>query len=624
MIKKSLYIIKTLFLWLLFFGTTRALFLCWHSDLIPQASGNADIFSAFWQALPLDISMIGYFLAIPVIFLLLVSFLPERFQIKMGLFLHFFQVLCFGLAWIICLANMMIYAEWQTMLNQRAVDYLKQPSGLIDSLSAATMVAVAVAIIGVLFVCNTISRRWVKNMPNGQIVWYKSLAMAIVLIPTVGLMIRGGLGKMPINESSVYYSSHTFLNHAATNPVWHFFHTLVERRSTTNHFSTYGRQQAEAIVQSLYQANQDTTRLQLTILTKPNIVLVMMESMNAQILESFGGAAGIAPHLDDLTHESLIFDSIYSTGYRTDQGLTALLSGYPAQPDQSVILLEDKMRALPSLPRVLQHNGYKTAYLYGGELNFANMGAYLRHVQFEKILGDDEFSNHLMRQNWGVPDHLVFEQAIETFNHEAEPFFGMVQTLSLHAPYDVPFEHLPNTASESDKFINAARFADHSIYTFIQASKATTWFANTLFIFVADHGHVQPTNIGSDMPMARKVPLIFYGPALNQDLAGKRIHQLGNHNDLAQTLIQNIGLNAQGTTFPWSKNLMAKNPNPFATYCNETGIGWLRPEASGYFRFEDQKWYAPTGVLIDSLRQMDARAYLQVLYDDFLDLDKGH
>jgi phosphoglycerol transferase MdoB-like AlkP superfamily enzyme len=557
-----------------------------------------------------------------LLLILAIIWSPIRVQNGLRRAQSIIQWVLIGCATLICIANALIYPEWQTLLNQRAIAYLRHPEALFASFSGVQILIGLVIVLGSAWVWGKICRRLVfKNVHTEQgktPAKAAATALAFLLLALSGVAIRGGFGPMPINESVVYYSKHTVLNHAATNPVWHFVHTLVERRTDRNAFLKMDANAAQSLVNQLY-TQTDTAKSRLSTLPKPNVVVVMMESMTAQVLASFGGEAGVATFLDSLAPEALLFEEVYSTGYRTDQGLAALLSGYPAQPDQSVILLEEKMRGLPSLPAVFAQNGYETRFFYGGALNFANMGAFLQHLSFDVIVSENDFSSAVPRQNWGVPDHVLLQRAATDFEQAKQPFFGFVQTLSLHLPYDVPGKAMPGDASMADKFRNAARYADASIQQFLATAQAQPWYENTLFVFVADHGHTEPGALGMDMPMARRVPLLVAGKPLELAWRGQKIQNLGNHHDLPTTLLKGLGLEVGPNQFKWSRDLMGTFGQPFATYCNEAGMGWLRPEQRGYHRFTDGHWYALGGATLpDSTARAQADAWMQVLYDDFL------
>ncbi len=569
---------------------------------------------SFVASLTLDLSTVGYIAVVPFLLVALADWVsPTQGKWPRTACLYFQQLVILSVV-LICLGNILMYADWQTLLNRRALSYLSEPMGMIQSLSVAAWL---VALVTIVF-CTYILWRLLAVRVHRLFQPISGVARYIWLLtasPLLLLMIRGGFGTMPVNESNAFYSNQMMLNHAATNPVWHLVHTLIERRSTVNPFAH--AVSTDFAVGQFFEPI-DTASTPLTGNDRCNVVLVMMESMTAQIVECVGGMPGVTPALNEVARQGLVFDSIYSSGYRTDQGLAALLSGYPAQPDQSVILHEDKTRALPSLPKQLKKLGYRTFAWYGGDLNFANMGAYFYHLGFDHIVGKKEFAASTPTQNWGIPDHLLFKRVHQDLDKTQEPFFAFVQTLSLHRPYDTPGNSLPESAPVAERFLASARYADASVDSFLREAETKPWYANTLFVFVADHGVAEPGNLGLDMPLARKVPLIVAGPALAPAWRGKKLQRLGNHHDLTTTLCEALGADARA--FRWSRSLMKEYALPFAMYCNENGAGWITPSAVGFYRLADQYWYAPYGNLPDSTTRLQALQYLYSQYADYLAL----
>ena len=87
----------------------------------------------------------------------------------------------------------------------------------------------------------------------------------------------------------------------------------------------------------------------------------------------------------------MLFENIYASGFRTDQGLVAILSGFPAQPNVSIIWNTEKQEHLPVLTPLLKGAGYFTTLIYAGDILFSNMKAYVVHngfeIKFEKKVG---------------------------------------------------------------------------------------------------------------------------------------------------------------------------------------------------------------------------------------------
>ena len=631
---KSVFVfpLRLLAFWLLFFGVFRVWFVSWfRKDWLTEAPLSA--WKSLWYALPLDLSTAGYLLALPVLlwFAGLAAGEPAR-----PIFTRIISGVNIGLIGLLVLvfgANIFIYEEWHTLLNNRALEYMSTPRALLDSMSLPFQIISVGLYLTFLWLMWRAYRLVVGVELYTQAPPRKGLLALPVHISLLFLAIRGGLGVIPINESAVYYSPHLFNNHAATNVAWNLIHSLIETRSTTNHFRFMDEKEAEQRTGCLlgqcsaldephrdFFEKTDSARRQ-------NVVFIIMESHTAQVVEELGGEPGVCPNLSRLIREGVLFENIYGSGYRTDQGLVSILAGYPAQPDQSIVLQTDKAATLNSLPKILHGQGYSSAFFYGGELTFANIGVWLTHQRFEKIFSEKDFNRAEKTQRWGVDDHILLQRTVREINQLKQPFFATALTLSLHPPYDVPFQSKWQGPKERDKFLHSAAFADDAIGAFFKSAEQQPWYDQTIFVLVADHGSRNPAGVGLDDPRSRQVPLVIFGKPLNSKWKGAKIRVFGNHHDIPATV---LGMWHQSDPdLHWSRNLwdfealVTDHPNAAtgrfesAYYTNETGLGWANSRGKGFYAFGNGEWHIWEGQL-DSVAQTDARAYLQTLYADFL------
>jgi phosphoglycerol transferase MdoB-like AlkP superfamily enzyme len=636
-LRPYLFPFRLLAFWILFFVLFRLWFVLWfRNDWSVEDPGSTWL--SFWYAMPLDLSFAAYLLTLPVLLWQLGIAIGLRAYPRIEKSIFGFNVLIFSILIFIFGANVFLYQEWQTPLNNRAVEYFKTPSALLDSMSLPFKLAsflLYAGFIGLMI--------WAYKKVVGAKVYPEKISgwslMALPLwLGLLALGIRGGTGVMPINESAVYYSPHLFDNHAATNPGWSLSHSLIETRSTVNRFSFKADSVAEKEVKSLWaKGNKDFVfdflRPNFSADSVPvhntNVVFIILESHTAQVVEELGGASGVCPNLSRLIRDGMLFENIYGSGYRTDQGIVSILAGYPAQPDQSIILLEDKASKLESIPKTLHENGYSTAFLYGGELTFANLGLWLANQHFDKIISENNFTNAEKTQRWGADDDILLQRTATEINHLHPPFFVTAMTLSLHPPYDVPFQSKWSGNNDREKFLNSASFVDHAIGKFFKTAEQQPWYDNTIFVLVADHGASQPGEVGMDRPQSRHIPLIVFGKPLLDERHGQRIHAYGNHHDIPQILQTILRTGYDGHSKPircyWSRDLfqvdaseqMDKQSSGFAYYTNENGIGWATARGKGFYEFGSKEWRIFEGEL-NAEDRANAQAYLQTLYNDFL------
>ena len=193
-------------------------------------------------------------------------------------------------------------------------------------------------------------------------------------------------------------------------------------------------------------------------------------------------------------------------------------------------------------------------FYYGGESNFSNLDAYCVTQKFDKIISKNNFDANLAKSRWGVADQYLFDFHLQEMSHTTEPFFSTIMTLSNHEPFDVPGPKRIDGSSEPDKFRNSAAYTDACLGDYFSKAKLQSWYKNTLFILVADHGHHLPMKRLILEPDSRRIPLLFFGDVLKPEFRGMKIHTAGGHHDIPSTLLYQLALNT--STYTWSKNLL--------------------------------------------------------------------
>ncbi|MFH1540445.1 MAG: sulfatase-like hydrolase/transferase, partial [Elusimicrobiota bacterium] len=217
------------------------------------------------------------------------------------------------------------------------------------------------------------------------------------------LGIRGGIQQIPIQQSDAYFSKHNVLNLAAVNSGWNLAQSIIENKKVIekNPFQYYPFDEAKKIVQELHNVKKDTT---INILNPtrnssnglktnlPNIVLIILEGWSGDLVKSLGGYDSITPNLEKLISEGILFENIYAGGSWSDHGISAIFSAFPAPPmGLSIIAQPNKYIHLPCISEELKNTGYNTSFLFGGQLSYGNIKAYLYYNKFDKIIEGKDF-----------------------------------------------------------------------------------------------------------------------------------------------------------------------------------------------------------------------------------------
>lgn len=267
---------------------------------------------------------------------------------------------------------------------------------------------------------------------------------------------------------------------------------------------------------------------------RPNVVVVMLESMSADFMQTFGNSRQITPNLDRLTQESLFFPRAFASGTRTVRGLEALALATPPTPGNAIVRRPHNDR-LFSLASVFNAKGYASLFLYGGYGYFDNMNAFFSqngYTVIDRLAVDKRQIHH--ENIWGIADEDLYTKALETFDAKyasGQPFFAHIMTTSNHRPYTYP-EGRIDIPSKTGRD-GAVKYADWALGDFLARAAHKPWFDNTVFVIVADH---QASAAGkTDLPLARyRIPLLIYAPKL---FAPARNERLIAQIDIGPTLL---------------------------------------------------------------------------------------
>lgn len=608
------YLIRLLIFWMLLFALYRVVFIIYHHIKIPDGQHSETVLS-FFYALPLDFSSACSAITFPFLFWTFQQYYKHRFIHRINLI---FNMSCIIMVSILSIANLKMYGEWGTLLSSRAFNYLLYPKEILSFISIWTVLLLLIICSVFIYFELKFYRRYITNF-SYPIENKKIKIIQIILIP--GLLIvgyRGGFQLAPINESSAYYSTLQINNHIATNNIWFLAHSFVEANDKKNPYVFMDGKKAKSFTADLFATSFDKIQV-ISKNKKPNIVFIVLESWTADIIKGLGGENNVTPHFDELSKEGLLFTQMYSSGFRTEQGLVSILSGFPSQPNNSIITSPSKAEQLPSLNIELRKQGYQSSFFYGGEVEFANMKSYLLNTQFGEIVDKNNFDKSQLNSKWGAHDEYVFLKQLDGLKDEKQPFFSIVLTLSTHEPFEVTMQTPFNGGEEQERFKKAAYYTDYCLYNYFNEAKKQPWYKNTLFVLVADHGHHLPMNRNMDFPEGHRITAMITGGALADNLRGKTFDKISNQNDIPAIILGALKL--PHSNFVWSKDVFNEDIKGFAYYSNENALGWISPQQNIVYSFNTKKveeLQPKTQTKLNDTVLTQAQAYLQALYEQYL------
>lgn len=324
--------------------------------------------------------------------------------------------------------------------------------------------------------------------------------------------------EKPIDTATAWFSDYAFPNQLALNPCYTF------TKSWMAHFDPeYDRvhfmpdEQAIENVQSYLGITQ--TELPSPIARpvtfdslpehKPNVVVVIMESMSAAKMGRYGNPNDLTPFMDSLAEQSLTFDSLFSVGIHTFAGLYGTLFSMPVVKRKHPLV---EMKPHSGMARALQEHGYQTIYFTTHDEEFDHVGKFLRANGFDRIVAKPDYPKEKILSALGVPDDYLYHHAIGEFNRLSEsdqPFFGVIMTGSDHGPYVIPKYFKPR---HKERILGIVEYVDWAVQQFLEEASKQPWFDNTIFVFTGDHGVTVEKHY--DLPTSfNHVPFIVYAPA---------------------------------------------------------------------------------------------------------------
>lgn len=621
MFKSLIFLIRFYIFWLLFFFVDRLMFLLiYHKKLamVPLSETMA----TFYHAILLDLSMTAYLAIIPLV-AYIYWLLSGRKVVELKWISTYNKVLIVLFS-IISVINFNIYREWGSKVNAKAIGFaISTPNEAMAS-SASSPIGLSLSLLVLMIVLSLFIQRWVVSRKlnfGSSSIWLRAL-VSVLLIGLSFILIRGGLRGSPITQSMAYFSKEQLLNQAAVNTEWNLLRSsLSERMARNNPYVYFEPKKADQLLKGLYTTEKDST-IQILKTNRPNVVFVIIESFTADLTQTLGNETGITPHFDTLMHKGVLFDKIYASGNRTDKGIIASLAGFPTLASGSVVKWPEKMQKLPALSQSFHKNGYNTSFYYGGESEFDNYKAFILSHDYQKLIDRNSFKGGELQSTWGKYDEVVFGRQLKDLNAEKQPFFSTLLTLSNHEPYTLPGKPKFGNSDNVAKFKSTAYYTDSCINAYLNQAKKQSWYKNTLFVFVADHGHGLPKQAYEIYaPERYHIPLLFYGEVIKDEFRGRKFSNVGSQVDIAATLLAQLQIPAK--EFVWSKNMLNPYTKPFAYFTWDNGMGFIDNQQCVTFDNvgkmvlfnSNPKDKVKTSKVLDH-----AKSYLQKVYQQFIEL----
>ncbi len=540
-----------------------------------------DVAQAFLSGVQRDL-LAALALTLPLMAWLLV--MPQNWGIARW-YRTLFWVLYFAF-WFVWIFLMFVEAfffeEFKSRFNTVAVDYLWYPHEVFVNIWESYRVGVILGICLVLSPACLFVARWLFAR-----MWERpfSAASRLLHLAVTGALLAALASTL--NLRSVRVSQDRTLNELANNGLLSFVVAAWTRNlDYAEFYRTIGPAEAYQRARRLLQApntqfvseGQFIRRRVAGDQARPrlNVVLFLEESLGSEFWGCLGRPSTLTPEMDKLaTTEGLLFTNIYASGNRTVRGFEGVLSSFPPLPGDSIVK-RDLSDNVETIARVLKRGGYATVFLYGGRGLFDGMRSYALRNGYDRFVEQKHFDNPTFTTIWGVCDEDLFHRALDEMRTLAKgdkPFLATILSVSNHKPYTYPSGRIPEDPAQR-KREHAVKYSDFALGEFFRGAKQESFWTNTIFVVVADHG-ARVYGRQSIPIHSYEIPLVILGPAVVP--APQRLPTLGCSLDVAPTVLGLIGRTYE--TLFFGRDLLKASPKEGRALLNHNrDIGLLAQE----------------------------------------------
>lgn len=298
-----------------------------------------------------------------------------------------------------------------------------------------------------------------------------------------------------------------------------------------------------------------------------NLIVVQMESFQNFPINLKLDGKEITPVLNSLAKEGFYFPHVFQQigpGNTSDAEFMSNTSIYPTAAEAMSTGYGD--RQIPSLPRLLQSQGYVANTFHINKVTFWDRHKMYPALNFDKYYDKPYYTNDHFN-DFGASDEEMYRVGVEKLGElkaQGKPFYAQFVTTSSHNPFVVPKDrrHIELPADLEGtmlgNYIAAANYTDYAIGKLIDRLKQTGMWDNTMLVFYGDHFGLQEKDVPAreiseklgiayDERISRfNIPLIIHLPGQQQ---GQMVERSGGQVDILPTVANLLGLSLEDEGF---------------------------------------------------------------------------
>lgn len=359
--------------------------------------------------------------------------------------------------------------------------------------------------------------------------------LAPVVFTALLLLIARGWEHRPIVPSTpILYTdpvAQPLVNNSTFNLLYSYFRATsqLERK----HYFTDQQLDSLYTIRRQYQPAPGSSG------EKRNVVIFVLESVAADFITGRTGKAQ-TPFFDSLLNHSTVCGHAFANGHESVKGLTAILGSIPPFTDEPIFLSNYSSVPFNGLGTILKKEGYNTSFFHGAEYDHFNFAKLCRMVGIDEYYSKDTYGHSEHDDgSWGIYDEYFFSYFAEVMATKQQPFLSVLFNTSSHPPFTIPSARKSQfTIPGQSVHLNSITYVDDCFRQLFDRIRSQPWFANTLFVFCADHTVLDYIDNKSYQYEAYHIPLFIYDP---QHPARTDITRTVQQLDIVPTILHKLG-----------------------------------------------------------------------------------
>jgi Phosphoglycerol transferase and related proteins, alkaline phosphatase superfamily len=414
-----------------------------------------------------------------------------------------------------------------------------------------------------LWLCYGRISRKIKIFPSSRFYLSRSVAF-LVAIPLIIVGVRGGVDRttrpIAMSNAGAYIQEPVQAGIVLNTPFCLIRSSSQKGLPRQAFFSSDAA--LEAIYSPLHAAPSDS-------LKGYNVVVFILESFARPQIGAMNthieGHVGYTPFLDSLISQGHACVNAYANGRKSIDALPSVLGSIPSLTEPFA-LTPYSLNQMEGLGTLLGRKGYHTSFFHGAPNGSMGFDAMANMLGFSHYYGKTEYGNDADYDGvWGIWDEPFLQFYARKLTEFSQPFASAVFTLSSHHPYKVPSAYKDLLPKGPEPLNQCIAYTDLALRRFFEKASQQPWFANTLFVFTADHSiwsETWPEYQNSLDGMA--IPIVYYFPG---KIAPAVDEQPTQQIDIMPTILTYLGYDAP--FFAYGRALQDKSRTPFVM--NYTG-----------------------------------------------------